>query len=152
MYNYYQTTPSSVYDYSTTSTVTLDGFASIWLMIALIASIVGAILVFVLFVRPKTEPKGKFAKWLKDFLAFRILWIEPILKMVYYFLTIFCVVGSFAFITVSPVYFLALLIGGPIGIRLGYELIMIFIGIWRNTREMADNTKKPGIHQGPDAN
>lgn len=144
MYYNYQTTPSSLYDYQVAGSVTLDGFAGVWTMIALILSIVGAILLFVLFVNSKTEPKGKFAKWLKDFLAFRVLWIEPILKMVYYFLTIFCVVGSFAFITTSPVYFLMLLIGGPIVIRLGYELVMIFIGIWRNTREVADNTKKAG--------
>ena len=63
--------------------------ASIWGIIALVLAIVGGILVYFLFVNAKTEPKGKFTKWLKDFLSFKIMWIEPILKVVYYVATIF---------------------------------------------------------------
>lgn len=117
----------------------------IWGVIALILAIVGSILIYVLFVRSKTAPKGKFAKWLKDFLSFKIMWIEPILKMIYYFATIFAVLYSFTFLTLGGtgiLLWLMCLILGPIVIRLVYEATMMFIMIWRNTKDIADNTKK----------
>lgn len=119
--------------------------ASIWGIIALVLAIVGGILVYFLFVKAKTEPKGKFAKWLKDFLSFKIMWIEPILKVVYYVATIFTVLYSFTFLALGGygfLMFLMCLILGPIIIRIVYEATMMFIMIWRNTRDIAENTKK----------
>lgn len=117
----------------------------IWAIIALILAIVGGVLVYVLFVRSKSTPKGKFAKWLKDFLSFKIMWIEPILKMIYYFATIFAVLYSFTFLALGGtgiLMWLMCLVFGPIFIRLIYEVSMMFIMIWRNTKDIADNTKK----------
>ncbi len=119
--------------------------ASIWGIIALVLAIVGGILVYFLFVKAKTEPKGKFAKWLKDFLSFKIMWIEPILKVVYYVATIFTVLYSFTFLALGGygfLMFLMCLVLGPIIIRIFYEATMMFIMIWRNTRDIAENTKK----------
>ena len=119
--------------------------ASIWGIIALVLAIVGGILVYFLFVNAKTEPKGKFAKWLKDFLSFKIMWIEPILKVVYYVATIFTVLYSFTFLALGGygfLMFLMCLVLGPIIIRIIYEATMMFIMIWRNTRDIAENTKK----------
>lgn len=111
----------------------------------MIIALVGAILIYFLFVNSKTEVKGKFAKWLKDFLSFKIMWLEPILKMVYYFMTILVVLMSFEFLQLGGygvLYFFIALIGGPIVVRVLYEMVMILIGIWRNTKDIADNTKK----------
>jgi hypothetical protein len=119
--------------------------ASIWGIIALVLAIVGGILVYFLLVKAKTEPKGKFAKWLKDFLSFKIMWIEPILKVVYYVATIFTVLYSFTFLALGGygfLIFLMCLVLGPIIIRIFYEATMMFIMIWRNTRDIAENTKK----------
>ena len=119
--------------------------ASIWGIIALVLAIVGGILVYFLFVKAKTEPKGKFAKWLKDFLSFKIMWIEPILKVGYYVATIFTVLYSFTFLALGGygfLMFLMCLVLGPIIIRIVYEATMMFIMIWRNTRDIAENTKK----------
>ena len=119
--------------------------ASIWGIIALVLAIVGGILVYFLFVNAKTEPKGKFAKWLKDFLSLKIMWIEPILKVVYYVATIFTVLYSFTFLALGGygfLMFLMCLVLGPIIIRIVYEATMMFIMIWRNTRDIAENTKK----------
>ncbi len=126
------------------STDALAG-AGIWTIIAAILAIVGGILVYFLFVKSKTEQKGKFAKWLKDFLAFKIMWIEPILKVVYYIATIFVVLFSFSFLALGGygiLPFFSCLILGPIGVRLAYEMTMMFIMVWRNTRDIAENTKK----------
>ena len=123
--------------------------AGIWILIAAILSIVGSILVYFLFVKGKTEPKGKFCKWLKDFLSFKVMWIEPILKMIYYFATIFIILYSFTFFGMLNVMggmallmFLLTLVLGPIIVRLVYEMTMMFIMIWRNTKDIAENTKK----------
>ena len=130
-------------DYYTTTGAT-EGFY-IWFAIASILAIVGGVLVYFLFVNKKETPKGKFAKWLKDFLAFKIMWLEPILKIAYYILTIGCILASFGFLGyggTGVLMFFVTLICGPILIRLGYEMTMMFIMIWRNTKDIADNTKK----------
>ena len=119
--------------------------AGIWMIIAAILAIVGGILVYFLFVKAKNEPKGKFSKWLKDFLSFNIMWIEPILKVVYYIATIFMILFSFTFLALGGIgilLFFMCLILGPIAVRLAYEMTMMFIMIWRNTRDIAENTKK----------
>lgn len=136
--------------YSSTSSVmgSMAG-AGIWAIIALILAVLGGILVYFLFVKAKTEPKGKFLKWLKDFLAFKVMWIEPILKVIYYIATIFIILYSFTYFGMFNVMggmallmFLLTATLGPIIIRLVYEATMMFIMIWRNTTDIAENTKK----------
>ena len=143
------TTPTyynaSDYDalYNTAATLP-EGFY-IWFIIAGVLALVGGILLYFLFVKSKTEPKGKFAKWLKDFLSFKIMWLEPILKIAYYVLTIGCILVSFGFLGYGGsgvLMFFTTLILGPIIIRLCYEMTMMFIMIWRNTRDIAENTEK----------
>lgn len=119
--------------------------AAVWIIIAFLLAIIGGILLYFLFVKSKNEPKGKFAKWLKDFLSFKIMWIEPILKTVYYILTIFVILFSFAFLSqggAGVIMWLCTLVFGPIAIRLMYEMTMMFIMIWHNTKDIAENTKK----------
>lgn len=147
MYQYYDvtTSPSSVSVYDTAGVGLSEG-ATIWVGIAAIISLVCGILLYCLFVKSKETPKGKFLKWLKDFLSFKIMWIEPILKTVYYIATIFVVLFSFSFLSTGSgngvILWLMCLILGPIAIRLTYEITMMFIMIWRNTRDIAENTKK----------
>lgn len=137
--------------YSYLTSTDVDAFysvstgATIWVIIASILSIIGGILLYFLFVKAKDDPKGKFAKWLKDFLSFKIMWIEPILKVVYYIGTIFMILFSFTFLAgggVGILPFFMCLILGPVVLRLAYEGTMMFIMIWRNTKDIADNTKK----------
>ena len=144
-YNYELTTPTS----STMSTYDLvaafGSFGGVWTIIAAVLAIIGGILLYYLFVKAKDNPKGKFLKWLKDFLSFKIMWVEPILKMIYYIGTIFIMLYSFSFLQLGGngvIMWLITLILGPIFIRLIYEISMMFIMIWRNTRDIAENTKK----------
>ena len=136
-YNSWLTTSTA----SSSSLGAVEG-AGIWGIVSIILAIIGGILVYFLFVNAKQEPKNKFLKWLKDFLAFKTMWIEMLMKVFYYISTIFCVLFSFALISTSFVAFLVMLIVVPIFIRLGYEAAVMFIMIWRNTRDIAENTKK----------
>lgn len=126
------------------STSAMQG-AGIWMIIAAILAIVGGILVYFLFVKSKTEPKGKFTKWLKDFLSFKIMWVEPIMKVIYYILTIYVILFSFSFLALGGLgvlSFFLCLIFGPIVVRLGYEFTMMFIRIWHNTQDISDAVVK----------
>ena len=73
------------------------------------------------------------------------MWIEPILKVVYYIATIYIILFSFTFLALGGMgvlsFFLCLLLG-PVVVRLFYEMTMMFIMIWRNTRDIAEQTKK----------
>ena len=133
------------YNYYDESILSQGEGVGIWMIIAAILAIIGGILVYFLFVRSKSEPKGKFLKWLKDFLSFKIMWIEPILKVVYYIATIFIVLFSFTFLSLGGygvLMFFLTLIFGPVVIRIAYEATMMFIMIWRNTQNISDNTTK----------
>lgn len=141
----------SIYDLDTaldttqslaTGGIKVDAGAGIWTIIAAILAVVGGILVYFLFVKAKQEPKGKFLQWLKRFLDFKIMWIEVIMKILYYIATIFVVLFSFALISTSFVAFILTLVLGPIMVRLAYEMMVMFIMIWSNTRDIAKNTEK----------
>ena len=131
--------------YGTSSSMNALEGMGIWAIIAGILAIIGGILVYFLFVKAKTEPKGNFLKWLKSFLSFKIMWIEPILKVIYYIATIFIILFSFSYLALGGAGFLAFLMTlvlGPIIIRIIYEATMMFIMIWRNTRDIADKVAK----------
>ena len=63
MPNTYYTTPAA-YE------VTVSNEMAIWMAVAGVAALIGGILIYFLFVKPETEPKNDFLKWLKDFLSF----------------------------------------------------------------------------------
>lgn len=141
MTRYYTTTYPRTTSVEPT-TLKISDEAGVWMVIAFILAIIGGVLLHFLFVKSKTEPKNKFLVWLKNFLAFKIMWIETIAKVVYYMLTIFIILASFALISSSFLAFIVTLVLGPIALRVTYESVMMFIMIWRNTNDIAKNTKK----------
>ena len=137
------------YNNLATTSVALTNGDVVWLLIATILAGIGSVLIYTLFVKTKADPKGKFAKWLKNFLDFKTMWIESIMKILYYAITIFVILFSFVYLGkfqamggMAFFMFLCNIILGPIIIRLAYEMTMMFIMIWRNTRDIAENTKK----------
>ena len=114
---------------------------AIWTIVALILSIIGGILVYFLFIKTNNKLSDNLKK-LRDLLDFRIMLIEPILKIVYLIGTIFIILFSFNFITINFISFLLILIIGPVIIRIVYEAALILVMIWKNTKIISDNTKK----------
>ena len=112
----------------------------IWTIIAFIIAIAAGIMVYFMFVKSDKQVSENLKK-LKDLLDFKTMLIEPILKIVYIISTVFIILFSFGFISINFVSFLMVLILGPIGIRIVYELMMINIMIWKNTKEINDNIK-----------
>ncbi len=114
---------------------------AIWTIVALILAIIGGVLVYFLFVRADLKLNAGLKK-LRDLLDFKIMLIEPILKILYLIGTIFIILVSFNFITINFITFLLILILGPIILRIIYEASIILIMIWKNTKIISENTQK----------
>lgn len=119
----------------------VDGAAGIWVIISLVLALVGCFLVYFMFVVKKDKPKEKFLAWLKGFLSFDKMLIEPILKVSYIFFALFITLSSFAVISSSFVGFLLTLILGNLFTRLAYEAILIMVMLWKNTTEIKNKMK-----------
>ena len=131
------------YDYllgETTNTVNKVAGTAVWTVIAFIIAIAAGIMIYFIFVKDNKHVSEKLQK-LKDLLDFKTMLIEPILKIVYIIATVFIILFSFGLISLNFVSFLMVLILGPIAIRIVYELMMINIMIWKNTKEINDNIK-----------
>lgn len=135
------------YDYMTGQTAKAAANVAgtlIWTVIAIVIAIAAGIMVYFMFVK-SDKPVSKNLQKVKDLLDFKTMLIEPILKVVYIVLTIFVVLLSFGLISTSFIAFLMTLVFGPLIIRITYELMMINIMIWKNTKEINENMKQKNV-------
>lgn len=144
MYNYDISGLSSGIQNSINSTNSAIQGIQIWTIIVTILAIVGSILIYFLFVKSKNDFKGGL-KTLRDYLSGDLIHVEALAKMFYYAGLIYVILGSINYLIEIGVsgtdagscilqFFLQLLLG-PIIIRFGFEIIMLFIRIWKNTEK-----------------
>ena len=127
----------------TTSTLNSAIGSSVWLIVSLILAVVGGILVYFLFLSKKNEGKFTgFLGWLYDFLSFKKMFLESLLKITYLIIAIYVTLSSFAMIGTNFFGFLISLLVGNLITRVIYEFSLILLVICRNTTEIAKNTKK----------
>ena len=119
----------------------IDSGAGVWTIIAFVLAIVGAVIAYFLFVKPEKKYPQKFVNWLRSFLNFNEMLIEPILKVTYIFLALFVTLTSFNYISVNFLAFLLTLVLGNLAIRVVYEASMMMVGIWKNTKEINKKMK-----------
>ena len=115
--------------------------SGVWSIVALILAIIGSILAYFLFVKPSKEYPSKFVNWLRSFLNFGEMLIEPILKVTYMFFAIYITLGSFSLISYDFLTFLLVLLLGNLLTRVIYEAAMMTVGIWKNTKEINKKMK-----------
>ena len=128
--------------YSTTSLNSAIG-SSAWLIASVVLAIVGGILVYFLFLSKKNEGKFTgFIGWLYDFLSFKKMFLETLLKVTYLILAIYITLSSFALIGTSFLGFLMTLVIGNLIVRITYEFSLLLLVICRNTTDIAKNMKK----------
>ena len=130
------------WDYLTESSKVANKVAGtlIWTVIAMIIAIAAGIMVYFMFVKDKKEVSKKL-QTLKDLLDFKVMLIEPLLKVLYIISTIFVILLSFGLISTSFVSFLMCLIFGPISIRICDELVLIRVMTWKNTQDISESVK-----------
>ncbi len=113
------------------------GGNSIWIIISAVLAVVGGIAVYFTFLSKKNEGKfNGFLGWMYDFLTFKKMVIENILKIVYLIIALFITLSSFAVISSSFLAFLLYLAIGNLVARVIYELCLVILVICRNTTEI----------------
>ncbi len=124
---------------SATTSNSLNG-AVVWTIIATVIAIIGGITLYFVFLKSKTKYTGFLAK-LQDFLNFKSLVLEDILKITYLILAIFITLNSFGFIASNFLSFIVTLIVGNLVLRISYEISILLIKICRNTSDINKKLK-----------
>ncbi len=115
----------------------------VWVIIAAVLAVVGGIVLYFTFLSKKNEGKYTgFLGWMYDFLTFKKLVIENILKILYLIVAIFITLSSFSLISTSFLAFLSYLVIGNVIARVGYELFLVLLVICRNTTEISKKLDK----------
>ena len=117
---------------------------SIATVLGTIVALVATIVAFVMIIPEKKRPQfagNKFMIWLHDFLNFKTLWIEKILKFIYVLNTCtFIAIGFFMLFAKEGVYLggfgILTMIIGPVITRIVYEFCMLSILTVKNLVEI----------------
>lgn len=128
------------FEISNTTTNSINGLI-IWTIISIVIAIAGGIALYITFLKSNKKLDGNLSK-LRDFLNFKTLVIEDILKISYLILAIFITLYSFGLIGTSVGSFFAMIIGGNLALRISYELALLIIKICKNTTEINNKLKK----------
>lgn len=114
-------------------------------VILFLIALVGGICAYLMFVKSDEEPKDQRLLKLKEFLSFKKMIIEGLLKASYIIFALFITLYSFQIMVgTSFITGLMLLILLNIMLRIGYEASLIVLLIWRNT---SDISKKLGKNE-----
>ena len=129
------------FDYYTPSISSSATGSLVWTAVSIILAIIGGILAYVLFINKNNKLDNKFLVWLRDFLSFKNLLLETILKITYVILAIFITLSSFNMIGINFLGFLLYLIIGNVILRIVYESSLMLLMIWKNTSEINKKMK-----------
>lgn len=114
-------------------------------VILFLIALVGGVCAYLMFVKSDEEPKDPRLLKLKEFLSFKKMIIEGLLKATYIIFALFITLYSFQIMVgTSFITGLMLLILLNIMLRIGYEASLIVLLIWRNT---SDISKKLGKNE-----
>ncbi len=120
-----------------TPAMSLVASSAIWVIVSIVLAIVGGIVLYFTFLKKENEGKYTgFLGWMYDFLTFKKLTIENVLKILYLICAIFITLSSFSMISASFLAFLLYLVVGNLVARVSYELILVKLIICRNTTEI----------------
>ena len=116
--------------------------AMIWMIISLVLAIIGGIcLYFTVFSKANENKFTGFMKWLYDFVTFKKMMLESLLRVLYIIIAIYITLSSFALISTSFVGFLGMLILGNLVARITFEFSLVLLTICKNTTEINSKMK-----------
>ena len=117
--------------------------SSVWIIVSAILAFIGGILIYFLFLSKKNEGKfNGFVGWLYDFLSFKKMFMEALLKITYLIVALYITLSSFALIGTTFIGFLVMLIVGNVIARIVYEFSLLLLVICRNTTEINKKLSK----------
>lgn len=119
---------------------------SVWIIISAVIAVIGGIVLYFTFLAKSNEGKYTgFLGWMYDFLTFKKMVIENILKIIYLIAASFITLASFAIISSSFLSFILFLVLGNLIIRITYELFLVVLIICRNTTDISKKLDKKEI-------
>ena len=117
--------------------------SGIWTIVSVILAIIGGIVFYLTFLSKKNEGKFTgFLGWLYDFLTFKKMMIENVLKILYIIVALFVTLSSFGLMSISFLAFLLTLVIGNVLTRVIYELLLVKLVICKNTTEINKKLNK----------
>ena len=117
--------------------------SGIWTIVSVILAIIGGIVLYFTFLSKKNEGKFTgFLGWLYDFLTFKKMMIENVLKILYIIVALFVTLSSFGLISISFLAFLLTSVIGNVLTRVIYELLLVKLVICKNTTEINKKLNK----------
>lgn len=115
----------------------------IWAIISAVLAVVGGIALYFTFLSKSSCEKFKgFVRWIYDFLSFKKMLIEGLLRILYLIFTLFVTLVSFGFMGQSFLAFIVTLVLGNLSVRIVYEFLLITLVICRNTTEINSKLNK----------
>lgn len=118
------------------------GATVVGMVLSVVLAIGGGIVLYFTFLSPKNEGKFTgFLGWLYDFLTFKKLMIESLLRILYLIITVYFVCAGFALLFTSFLGGIMMMVTGLVFTRIIYEFILLQILLYRNT---TDINKKMG--------
>ena len=119
-----------------------DIFMNSSFRVCLLIAIIGGIVIYLTFLSKKNEGKFTgFAGWLYNFLNFKKLVIDVILKILYIIIALFLTFSGLVMLTQSLRIGLTMLILGNIITRMIYEFLLILVLICKNTSDINKKIK-----------
>ena len=116
---------------------------SVWIIISAVIAVIGGIVLYFTFLSKQNEGKYTgFLGWMYDFLTFKKMVIENILKIIYLIAASFITLASFAVISNSFLSFVLVLVVGNLVTRIMYELFLVVLIICRNTTDISKKLDK----------
>lgn len=116
---------------------------SVWVIISAVIAVIGGIVLYFTFLSKQNEGKYTgFLGWMYDFLTFKKMVIENILKIIYLIAASFITLASFAIISNSFLSFVLVLVVGNLVTRIMYELFLVVLIICRNTTDISKKLDK----------
>jgi len=110
---------------------------NVWSIVSLILALCAGIVLYFTFLNQKNaESYTGTTKKLYDFLDFKTITLEAVLKICYLVVAIFITISSFSFISVSFVAFLLFLFIGNVVARVAFESILLLLMIYRKLNEI----------------
>lgn len=114
----------------------------VWMIISLVVAIAGAIVIYVLFLNKSNENKfNGFAGWLYEFLGFRKMLLEIILKVCYLITAIYLTLFGLGLLSVNVLSAFLTIVLGNVLVRIAYEFALVLLTICRNTTEINKTLK-----------
>ncbi len=115
-----------------------------------VLAVIGGLVLYFTFLKKSNEGKfKKFLNWMYNFLSFRKLLLEDLLKICYIILALFVTLGSFSFISQGFVYFICVLILGNLALRVTFEFSLMMVLICKNTSEINSKLSSKNVDSTP---